>query len=63
MLEPKKQFKKVCRAVIQFVAGVYDEDGNLLGEEVQQQQPLYFPWGLSTEELVRQKNRELELTK
>jgi hypothetical protein len=60
MIETKPQLKRVCRAIIQLVIGTYDEDGNLTEEELQQPHPIYYPFGLNTEEIVRKKNKNIE---
>lgn len=44
--------KRVLRYMVQPILGVYDEDGNLIDEEVQPVEPIYYRFGLSLENLT-----------
>lgn len=54
-------YEKIIRAAVQFTAGTFDEDGNLIGERIvpapNQAETLYYPFDLHT--LIDQYNREL----
>jgi hypothetical protein len=38
--------------MVQAILGVFDEDGNLIDEEVQPVEPLYFRFGIAIENLT-----------
>jgi hypothetical protein len=44
--------KRVLKYMVQAILGVYDEDGNLIDEEVQPVEPLYFRFGIAIENLT-----------
>ena len=43
---------------IQVQWGIWDEDGNLIGERMDPVERLYWPWSHNLEELLRRRERE-----